>query len=307
MGFWHVLWPTGLFSNAAVVTAFRIGSAVAVVNAVVGVFVVIRGQAFSGHALGDVGATGAAGAYLAGITALWGFLAAGFSSGMAIESLGHRVRERDVATGVVLAFMLGLSALFLYLISALTETSGAPIAILFGSLFTVAPGMTGYVLGLSLSALLLLGIIFRPLLFSSVTPDVARVRGVSPRLVGLLFMVSLVVAVEESALVVGALLSTALLIGPAAIATKLSRQPLTSMALAMAIGVFTTWLGIILAYDSFLWPPLNRGWPISFFITSLMLLSYLAVQIASGRQRRSNAATALTDFGNLSTEREAWW
>ncbi len=286
---WQWLWPPGLWANSDVRTAFFIGTSVAIAGAVVGVFVIIRGQAFSGHALGDVGATGAAGAYLIGISALWGFLAAGFSSGIAMESLGDRVRERDIATGVVLAFMLGLSALLLYFISTSTGTAGAPIAILFGSLFTVNPAITPEVFALTALSILIIALIYRPLLFSSVTAEVARVRGVSARLLGLMFMVALVIAVEESALVVGALLSTALLIGPAASAVQVTRKPTSAIFLAVLIALGQIWLGIILAYDSFFWPPVDRGWPVSFFITSLALLTYLTMRLGTSiwRHRRS--------------------
>lgn len=206
-----------------------------------------------------------------------------------MESLGDRVRERDIATGVVLAFMLGLSALLLYFISTSTGTAGAPIAILFGSLFTVNPAITPEVFGLTALALLIIAVIYRPLLFSSVTPEVARVRGVSVRLLGLIFMVALVIAVEESALVIGALLSTALLIGPAASATRVTRQPTTAIGVAVLIALGQIWLGIILAYDSFLWPPIDRGWPVSFFITSLVLLTYLAIHLATWTRRKARS------------------
>ncbi len=290
MSVWQDVIPSGFFLNADVTTALGIGSAVAVVCAVTGVFVIVRGQSFTGHALGDVGSTGAAGAYLAGVGALWGFLAAGLVSGWAMEGLGERARERDVATGVVLAFMLGLSALFLYLISRVTSTSGAPIAILFGSVFTVNPGVEPYVVALSVLALAIVAAIYRPLLFTSTVPSVAKARGVPARLIGLAFMLALVIAVEEAALVVGALLSTALLIGPASIAVRVTRRVGSSILVALGVGLAITWLGMVLAYDSYLWPPADRGWPVSFFIASLTLIAYAGVQlIMSVRWRRDSA------------------
>lgn len=288
---WKDLIPTGFFLDPEVMSALVIGTAVAAVGAVTGVFVILRGQSFAGHALGDVGSTGAAGAYLTGIGALWGFLAAGFVSGISMESLGDRARERDVATGVVLSFMLGLSSLFLYFISTATSTAGAPIAILFGSIFTVNPALEPSVLILTALALGLLGILYRPLLFASTSPDVARARGVPVRLVGLLFMLALVVAVEEAALVVGALLSTALLIGPASTAVHLTRRVGAALAVAVTVGIAITWLGMILAYDSYLWPPANRGWPVSFFIATLALLAYLGARLIASPGRRARAAS----------------
>lgn len=288
MHLWQDLIPVGFFLNPEITSALIIGTAVAVVCAVTGVFVIVRVQSFVGHALGDVGSTGAAGAYLAGIGALVGFLAAGFVSGVAMEGLGDRAAERDVATGVVLSFMLGLSSLFLYLISTVTSTTGAPIAILFGSIFTVNPALAPYVIGLTALALLLVAGLYRPLLFASTSPEVAFARGVPVRWVGLLFVLALIIAVEEAALVVGALLSTALLIGPAAAAVRLTRRVGSAILVAVTFGVGVTWLGMVLAYDSYLWPPVNRGWPVGFFISSLVLLSYLAVRLFTPEGRRTS-------------------
>jgi zinc/manganese transport system permease protein len=44
---------------------------------------------------------------------------------------------------------------------------------------------------------------------------------------------------------------------------------------AASIGVLAIWLGIVLAYDSFYWPPAGRGWPVSFFVVTLVVAGYL--------------------------------
>ena len=62
-------------------------------------------------------------------------------------------------------------------------------------------------------ALGLIGLIYRPLLLSSISPDLAAAQGTRLRLVGLTYMVALALSVALSALTIGAILSTALLIG----------------------------------------------------------------------------------------------
>ena len=47
------------------------------------------------------------------------------------------------------------------------------------------------------------------------------------------------------------------------------------MATAALIGVIATWLGILLAYDSYYWPPRGHGWPVSFFIVAFVVVFYL--------------------------------
>jgi zinc/manganese transport system permease protein len=44
---------------------------------------------------------------------------------------------------------------------------------------------------------------------------------------------------------------------------------------ASAAGLAATWIGIVLAYDSYYWPPHGHGWPVSFFVVVLVLIGYL--------------------------------
>ncbi|GMA59625.1 metal ABC transporter permease [Alicyclobacillus fastidiosus] len=273
----HVLFAPGLFTDASVGNAILIGTVVAIISGVVGVFVVIRGQSYLGHALGDFGATGASVSFLLGLAALWGFLGGGFIAGAGVDVLGqgHRRRGRDVTTGVIHAFVMGLGALFLYFDTTYTNTTGAPMTILFGSIFLIDPKLVPTTVILGVLTLVLLLVLYRPLLLSSLDADLAKARGIPVRWVSFLFMCCMAMAVSQSSLVIGALLSTALLIGPAATAIRLTKRTGLAMILSAAIGTMATWLGIVLAYDSYDWPPTGRGWPVSFFVTSLVLLFYL--------------------------------
>ena len=88
--------------------ALVIGAVSALVSAVVGVFTVVRGQSFAGHALTDVATTGGSGAFFYGVSPLLGFLGAGVLGAGAMELVGvQRLRGRDVATGVVLGVATG--------------------------------------------------------------------------------------------------------------------------------------------------------------------------------------------------------
>ena len=81
----------------------------------------------------------------------------------------------------------------------------------------------------------------------------AVARGVPVRLVGVVYMLALAVSVGLSALTIGAILSTALLIGPAAAALRLTTRMGWALGLARVTGVLATWLGVLLAYDSYYW------------------------------------------------------
>lgn len=264
----------GFFQSGQVQNALLLGGIVAIVCGIFGVFVIIRGQAFVGHALSDFGGAGAALAFLTGVNTLWGFLVFGLLSAAGAELLGKRAKEHDISTGVVLSTALGLEALFLFLDTHLTGSASAPMLILFGSVFMVRSVTVVIVACMAAGALLILCAIYRPLLFCSLDAELARTRGIPVRFVGLIFIFALAIIVEEASLAAGALLGTALLIGPASAAVRITHKMRASILLSAGIGLLSMWLGILLAYDSYYWPPVHRGWPVSFFVCLLLLLFY---------------------------------
>jgi zinc/manganese transport system permease protein len=284
------LFSPDMFTNDQVTGALLAGTVVAAVSAMLGYFVVLRGLSFIGHAVTDIGFTGGAGAGLLGLNALWGLATFCVAAALGVGALGHRTRERDVATGVILAFALGIGAMFLYIN---TRFVSAPFTLLFGSIFEVDPDTTRVMVVVGLACLGVLAVLYRPLLFCSLAPEVAEARGVPMRLISAVFLVCMAVAVAEAAQVVGVLLSTALLIGPPATAAYLVARPGPGLVLAAAIGVLETWLGIDLAYVSYNWPPGGKGWPVSFFITVLALLFYLLARTVRPAFRRRVVAPAM--------------
>jgi zinc/manganese transport system permease protein len=180
-----------------------------------------------------------------------------------------------VATGVVLGAALGAAALFLYLGTLRTATTGASFTVLFGSIFVISPDTVPALVASGVVALLVVAVLARVLLLTSVSPDLARARGVNVRLVGIAYLAALAVSVSLAAVAIGAVLSTALLIGPAATALRVTKSPARAMAVSALTGLAATWLGIVLAYDSYYWPPHGHGWPVSFFVVVLVLAGYL--------------------------------
>jgi zinc/manganese transport system permease protein len=288
----HWLLEPGLFTNDSVRTAFLLGAMVSLVSAVVGVFTVLRSQSFAGHALTDVAMAGGAGASLAGVAPLLGFLGGGVLGAGAMDAIGvQRVRGRDIATGVVLGAATGLAALFLFLVASSSAATGSTQLILFGSVFTVETSTLPYVAGLSALVLTALVFIRRPLLLSSLNSELAAVRGVRLRWVGGAFMIMLAVSVGLSSIVIGSILSTALLIGPPASALKMSSHVTKAVSIAVGLGVAATWLGIVFAYDSYYWLPAHRGLPVSFFVVFVVVIEFSFANLAYRFHARRVAST----------------
>jgi zinc/manganese transport system permease protein len=280
----------GFFTSPQVHVALSVGGVVAIVCAVVGVFTVMRGQSFAGHSLGDVSAAGGSGALLIGLNPVAGFVGLGVVGAAVMDMIGvQRLRGRDLATGIVLGAAIGLSALLLYLTATTGAGTGATQHVLFGSIFTTTSSTIGVVAVLGGVALAGVALVYRPLLLSTVSPDVAAARGVPVRLVGLIYMLALAVSVGLSSIAIGAILSTALLIGPAAAALRLTKRVARALCMAGAIGVLSTWLGVLLAYDSYYWGSAHLALPVSFFIVALIFITYLLSGAATAISARSAA------------------
>ncbi len=253
-----------MFAYGFMVNAFAAAGIVAVVAGAVGYFLVLRGQTFAGHALGHIGFTGATGAILIGIAPLWGLLAVTVAGGIGMGLLGERLAGRDVAIGVVLAFALGCGLLFLHFF---TSSAAQATALLFGNVLGVDRETVWALLGLGLVCLSGLAAIARPLLFASVQPELAEARGVSLRLVGVLFMALVALATAESVQIVGVLLVFALMVGPAAAAQRLTIRLGRGISLAVALALAEAWLGLVAAFYT--------DWPTSFWITTISAGLYL--------------------------------
>ena len=262
--------------------ALLAGSCVAVVAAIVGYFMVVRGLTFAGHALPNIGFAGAAGAVLLGIDPVIGLFAFTIGAAIGIGILGKRLNERDTAIGIIMTFTLGLGILFLSLYAGYAERV---YSILFGQIVGISPVDVQITAVSSLLTFILVLILFRPLLFSSFDPEVAEARGVPVRPLTIIFLVMIAITVSLAVQVVGALLVFTLLIGPAATAIRVARSPLWAIVIAISLGVCYTCLGIFLAAN-------NGVWPVSFFIASISFGVYLPVRFLSplwrGRRERTS-------------------
>jgi zinc/manganese transport system permease protein len=283
----------GFFASEPVRTALIVGGGAALVSAVTGVFTVMRGQSFAGHALADVSSAGGAASFLFNINPLTGFLVMAMIAAGAMELVKvHRARERDLVTGVVMGAGLGFAALFLYLDVTSHSTTGAAVTVMFGSMFAISPSIILPALAVAAGALTIVGVLYRPLLLVALDPELAAVRGVRVRLTGLAYLLTLAMAVSLSAMTVGAILSTALLVGPPAVALRVTARPARALAVAALTGVGVTWLGIALAYASYYWTP-GHGWPVSFFVVTLIFVLYLVAGRAGRKLQRARGSHAL--------------
>ena len=272
-------------------TAFLASGIVAVLSGLVGYFLVLRNQTFAGHALSHVGFTGATGAILIGLSPLWGLVGFTLLAGIAMGALGEKLSARDVAIGMTLSLALGFGLLFLHFYTAFATQA---TALLFGNVLGVDRAALSALVLLSVISLAILGWVSRPLLFSSLQPELAEARGVPVRLISVVFLAIVAIAVSESAQIVGVLLVFTLMVGPAAAARNLSPRFGTCIAISAALALFEAWGGLTLAWFT--------DWPVSFWITALSAtcygISFLPQSLGSILPwRRSRAARSRASAG----------
>lgn len=288
----------------AIQNALVAGSLAAVIAAIAGYFLVVRGMTFTAHALPNVGFAGAAGAVVLGLEPLVGLLAFSISAAIVIGLLGKQLRARDIAVGVIMAFTLGLGVLFISLYHGYAERV---YSILYGNILGISQTDVLVTAVLSALAISLLFILFRPLLFSSLDPAVAESRGVPVRPLTITFLILVAITISVSVQVVGALLIFTLLIGPPATAMRIVQRPLWTIVIAIFLGVCYTWLGIFFAANGLFGISGTDMWPASVYITSLSFGVYLPVRLFSplwiGRKTRKHTSAPLKSEATLSQER----
>jgi zinc/manganese transport system permease protein len=255
------------FSYGFMQNALVAGTIVAVVAGLVGYFVVLRRLAFATEALSHGGFAGATGAVVLGQDILLGLLAFTTAAAALMGLLGDKLRGRDVAIGATLAFSLALGSLFLTLS---TRQAGVAVNILFGNILAISPADVRFVIFFAAITLIGIGVMYRPLLFASIDPEIAEARGLPVRWLGVAFMILLGFAVATAVQVVGVLLIFALIILPAATAQQLTARPGRSILYAVLLAVACVWLGLVIGY--------YVPYPPSFFITTLAFLAYLGTR-----------------------------
>jgi zinc/manganese transport system permease protein len=244
------------------VNAWEVASIVAVVAGVVGFFTVLRGSAFAAHAIPNGSFAGAAGASLIGVSTLLGLGVFSLAGALGIGMLGRKGRH-DVATALALVMMLGLGALFL---SFSEEYAPAVYSLLFGEVLGISRNDIAPTAILGLVCIAAISVLYRPLMLSSVLPEVAEARGVSRFGMELLFLGILALATAMTVPVIGTLLIFSLMIGAPAAARSFTNRPLVAMALSIVFALLIVWIAIAASYET--------NYPVGFFVGAGSAVSY---------------------------------
>ncbi|WP_203568363.1 metal ABC transporter permease [Aestuariimicrobium ganziense] len=249
------------------------GLILGILAGVIGPMIHARDLAFAVHGTSEISFAGAAAALLLGWNVAGGAIGGSLLAAIVLGLLGVRARDRNATIAILLPFGLGLGVLFLALYKG---RSANKFGLLTGQIVAVEQAQ---VVTLSVVAVIVataLAVMWRPLWFASVDPEVAIARGVPVRQLSIAFMVVLGLVTAMAVQLVGALLVLSLLITPTAAAARVSVRPLALSALSVLFAVVSAVGGILLS--------LGPGLPVSPYVTTISFTIYL-VCVALGRLR----------------------
>ena len=261
---------TQAFAFPFFVRALVVGSVLAVVFGIVGVFVVLRREANVSHALSGFALTGVAVGWFVGSIPVSLAVAVCVMIGVGIIVLLQRTEMLSMDS---LFESLGHIALAVsvILVSMIAGYRPDLNAYLFGDVLAVSQTdiITAVVVGIGVVlAYLLWGRVF---LQMTLSPELARSGGVSVRLGEVCFLIIVGIAVIAGMRVLGVLLTSAALILPANIAKLWSRSFRQLLLLSVGVSVVGMVSGLILSYLA----DTPSGATIVVFLGVLLLLSAL--------------------------------
>ncbi|MBV9847363.1 MAG: metal ABC transporter permease [Kutzneria sp.] len=273
-----------LLQLPAIQTALVAAAVLGLVAGVLGPLVVTRSMAFSVHGTSELAFTGGAAALLVGLNPGYGALLGAIVAAVVLGLLTRRASEHDSVIGAVLSFGLGVGVL---LLSFYGGNSANKFGLLVGQIVGVDTTSVALLTGAAVAVLIVLSLIYRPLLFASVDPEVAAARGVPLRLLSPLFAVLVGVVTALGVQTVGSLLVLSLMITPAAAACRVTASPLRATVLSVAFAELAVLGGIVLS--------LLPGTPVSAFVTGISFLTYLWCRVIGAvRARRFGDRRART-------------
>jgi zinc transport system permease protein len=225
--------------------ALLAGMGLALVAAPLGCFVVWRRMAYYGETVAQAGLIGVA----LGLAFSFDLTASVLIVTLAISLLLVVLSRQQVVPFDSLLGLLAHAALAVGVIAA-SAVRGQQIdlmAFLFGDIFAITTGDLRWIMFGGTAALVALALVWRPLLSLSVHEDLAAAEGLPTERLKLIFVLVLALVVAIAIKIVGALLTIAFLIMPAAAARPLSETPEQMALFAAIFGMLSVVLGLFVS------------------------------------------------------------
>ncbi|WP_435905297.1 metal ABC transporter permease [Devosia sp.] len=210
------------------------GIGLALVTGPLGCFVVWRRMAYFGDTMAHSALLGVALSFLLSINLTLGvFAVAAMVAGALIVLQRQATLSTDALLGILSHSTLAVG---LVLVGFLTTVRIDLMGFLFGDILAVSVQDIAIIYGGGIAILAILILAWRPLLASTVSPELAEAEGLRPEASRLVLMILMASVIAIAMKLVGVLLITSLLIIPAATARRLSSTPEAMAAVAAVLG-----------------------------------------------------------------------
>jgi len=240
-----VNWLLEPFALPFMQTALAAAVLVGLGCSLIGVYVVHRRMAFIGDALAHTTLPGVAVAYLSGVSLSIGATVAGVVTAVLIGWAARRQQLReDTAIGIVFTGMFALGVVIL----SQSKTTRNLTDILLGNVLAVTPGDLKLIGGVTAVVAVVLLLLHKELELTSFDPSHATAVGLNPDRLRLVLLVLLSLTVVTAIQVIGLILTTALLVTPAASASLVTKRLSRTMPVAAGFAVVSALVGLLLSY-----------------------------------------------------------
>ena len=212
----------------------------------IGAYVILRGMSYVGHGLSHAAFGGAVVGFMLNLNFYAGAGAMGLLAALLINRITKNGRiKQDAAIGIVTTaiFALGVA-----IISHVRTFNQSFEAALFGNILGITDGDLLVIGFVSVSTVLAIFFMYRPLLFSTFDHDAAQVFGIRTGIVQLMFSFLLTLAIIASMNVVGVTMIAATLITPAVTARLMTDCFSRMLIYSLIIGAITGVAGMYLSY-----------------------------------------------------------
>lgn len=233
------------FGYGYMINAMWVSALVGAVCAFLSAFLMLKGWSLIGDALSHSIVPGVAGAYMLGLPfALGAFLAGGLAAG-AMLFLNQRTRLReDAIIGMIFTSFFGLG---LFMVS-LSPTSVNIQTIVLGNILAITPADTFQLVLIAGVSLAILLAKWKDLMVAFFDENHARSIGLRPGLLKGVFFTLLAACTVAALQTVGAFLVIAMVVTPGATAYLITDRFPRLIAIAVAIGALSSFLGAYISY-----------------------------------------------------------
>lgn len=242
----RVQWLTEPFTADFFLRALLGGALVAVICGVVGTWVVIRGMAFLGEAIGHGMLPGVALATVAGAPAIVGGAVSAIVMSAMISALQRRGRlSYDTSIGLLFVAMLSLGVI---IVSHSRSFATDATAMLFGDILAMDDGdLFGLLTAVTITVVVAV-VLHRNFVAAAFDTRIAVTLGLRPHFAQLALVGLVTLAVVSSYQAVGSLLVVGLLLAPAVAASPWTCSVPARMVVASAFGTLAVGIGLLCSW-----------------------------------------------------------